>query len=250
MHSSSRTSGALPLAADSHIVHFYEGSAALTDDVAGFLADGFGSGQPGAVIAGEEHLQLIVAKLRDRGVDPDELVKQERLVLLDAHETLQSLMLVHSPSPQRFNIVVGGVIARLSRLNGNAPVRAYGEMVDVLWRTGNTVGALRLEELWNDLTRTHDFKLFCAYSMGHFMKASSADSLAAICERHTHVRPLGPVAETESAERRAEVAAFQQRVTSLEQTLREREQRERDLQASLRRLAVTDQPGGDAARPS
>lgn len=250
MHSSSRTSDALPLAADSHVVHFYEQSAALTDDVAGFLADGFEAGQPGAVIAGEEHLQLIVAKLRDRGLDPDALVQQERLVLLDAHETLQSLMLVHSPSPQRFNIVVGGVIARLSRLNGNAPVRAYGEMVDVLWRTGNTVGALRLEELWNDLTRTHDFRLFCAYSMGHFMKASSAESLAAICERHTHVRPLGPVAETDSEERRAEVAAFQQRVISLEQTLRNREQRERDLQAALRRLAVTDHPGSDAARPS
>lgn len=250
MHSSTRTAGALPLTADSHIVHFYEQSASLTDDVAGFITDGFEAGQPGAVIAGEEHLQLIVAKVRARGFDPDALVQQDRLVLLDAHETLQSLMLVHSPSPQRFNIVVGGVIARLSRMNGNAPVRAYGEMVDVLWRTGNTVGALRLEELWNDLTRTHDFRLFCAYSMGHFMKASSADSLAAICERHTHVRPLGPVAETESAERRAEVAAFQERVISLEQTLREREQRERDLQAALRRLAVTGHPGGDGARPS
>jgi hypothetical protein len=243
MESSARTAGAVPLAADSHIVHFYEHSSALTDDVVVFLADGFDAGHPAAVIAAEEHLTLIADKLRARGFDPDALVQQDRLVLLDAHETLQSLMLVHSPSPQRFNVVVGGVIARLSRLNGNAAVRAYGEMVDVLWRAGNTVGALRLEELWNDLTRTHDFRLFCAYSMGHFIKASSIDSLTAICERHSHVRPIPSCADGDSPERRVEVAALQERVMQLEQSLREREQRERDLQASLRRLAVTRHPG-------
>lgn len=253
MHSTpARASGAAatPLGADSHTVHFYEHSASLMETVAAFLADGFEAGQPCVVIAGEEHLELLVARLRARGLDPDAAARLDRLVLLDAHETLRSIMMVHSPSPQRFTTVVGGAIARLSRLNGNAPVRAYGEMVDVLWRADNTVGALRLEELWNDLTRTHDFRLFCAYSMGHFYKASSADSLAAICERHTHVRPIAPAAATDTPERRAEVAALQERVIRLEQTLRDREQRERELQAALRRLAVSQERGSGPARPT
>lgn len=63
-------------------------------------------------------------------------------------------------------------------------IRAYGEMVDVLWKDGMTAAAIKLEILWNRLANTHDFSLLCGYAMGNFYKDASIDD---VCHHHTHV---------------------------------------------------------------
>ena len=94
------------------------------------------------------------------------------------------------PDPELFAATVGSAIEKRLRSSGGAGLRAYGEMVDVLWKSGNPEGALRLEELWNDLAHVHRFSLLCAYSMGNFYQQSDAALLQAVCERHTHVIPV------------------------------------------------------------
>jgi hypothetical protein len=56
-------------------------------------------------------------------------------------------------------------------------------MVDVLWRRGQTVAAVRLETLWNQLAQTHAFSLLCGYSMGNFYKDAMQDEIRS---HHTH----------------------------------------------------------------
>lgn len=62
--------------------------------------------------------------------------------------------------------MIGNVIASVT--DGRSRVRAFGEMVALLWAEGNHGGAIRLEELWNDLQNSHSFALFCAYPMNGF----------------------------------------------------------------------------------
>jgi hypothetical protein len=57
-------------------------------------------------------------------------------------------------------------------------------MVDVLWKRDQTAAAIRLEMLWNDLARSHQFGLLCGYAMGSFYKGSASDE---ICGAHSHV---------------------------------------------------------------
>ena len=65
-----------------------------------------------------------------------------------------------------------------------AAIRAYGEMVEVLWKRGQVAAAIRIENLWNDLARSHRFGLLCGYAMGNFYKGSATND---ICRVHTHV---------------------------------------------------------------
>ena len=76
------------------------------------------------------------------------------------------------------------VIEQVSRGRTNCTVRAYGEMVDVLWKNGQDVAAIRLEMLWNKLAATHRFSLLCGYAMGTFYKDSS---ISDIHRQHSHV---------------------------------------------------------------
>ncbi len=64
-------------------------------------------------------------------------------------------------------------------------IRAYGEMVDVLWKQGKADAAIRLEMLWNMLAQRYGFALLCGYSMGNFHKDTKG--FEAICREHTHV---------------------------------------------------------------
>lgn len=223
---------------DFHAVQFYEHRDFLVAEVSDYLAQGLIAGQPCVVVAREEHGAAFVSGLQQKGFDTDRLTATGRLEVMDAHDALAQFMIVNSPSPQRFNSVVGGAIARASRSNGSTSVRAYGEMVDILWAAGNTVGALRLEELWNNLAETHDFRLHCAYSMNHFIRNGAADGLRHICQSHSHIARLEPLDGLDDAQRKQELEILQERLRALEQELLAREVRERELQAAMRRLAV------------
>src|SRR6185436_12284369 len=106
----------------------------------------------------------------------------------DARKTLSAFMTGPVPDPERFRAAIAPVLQGAAA-GGGTRVRAYGEMVDLLWKDGNPEGAIRLEELWNQLARAHDFGLFCAYAMGNFVKAADGDAFARICASHTHVVP-------------------------------------------------------------
>jgi hypothetical protein len=83
--------------------------------------------------------------------------------------------------------VVGGLIAEL-RLQ-YPTVRAYGEMVDVLWQRGERDAAIRLEEYWNELGRLQTFSLFCAYRMDPLDHGAYGGPLESVCRVHSHLIP-------------------------------------------------------------
>jgi len=77
-------------------------------------------------------------------------------------------------------------------------VRAYGEMVDILWQRGDKQAAIRLEQLWNEIGRLQTFSLLCAYAMDPLRGDTYAD-LESICRCHTHLIPARDYAELNEA---------------------------------------------------
>lgn len=167
-----------------HAVRFYKDSGSLCELVSGFLNEGFRLRQPAVIIATPEHRVGILEQLRWRGLDPEALQGERSLVLLDAHESLDQFMIDGTPALRPFRATVEPVLRAVNDAHPGAQVRAYGEMVDVLWKQGRTVAATRLEMLWNDLAQSHDFALLCGYAMGNFYKGAAVED---ICAHHSHV---------------------------------------------------------------
>src|SRR6185312_10486958 len=65
-----------------------------------------------------------------------------------------------------FAATVGDAVATLA--GAGLRIHAFGEMVALLWADGNRDGAIRLEELWNELGERRRFALFCAYPIADF----------------------------------------------------------------------------------
>lgn len=175
-----------------HAVQFYGDDESLFTTVAGFLSQGFVDGHPAIVIATEAHRAAILQHLRGRLIDVEKAQKMGSLIILDAQQTLDLFMLDGAPDEERFENSVGKLIGDvLAAGEDRVMIRAYGEMVDVLWKHGNPDAAIRLEILWNRLAQRHGFALLCGYSMGNFYKQTAG--FEAICREHTHV--VAPLAE-------------------------------------------------------
>ena len=167
-----------------HAVRFYENKTSLCRTVADFLAEGFREHQPGLVVATNAHILGVLDQLRARNFDVDRMQAAGELLLLDARGTLATFMADGMPDAAAFTTIVPAIIERLRGDRSDRTVRAYGEMVDVLWRQGKCEEAIELEILWNDLARSHAFSLLCGYAMGNFYKETDRRD---VCALHTHV---------------------------------------------------------------
>lgn len=179
-----------------HDVQFYRTEAQLTAAVVRFLATGVRVGQPIIVVATEAHRRDFARGLRVAGLDMDEVFGGRVGIWLDARETLASFMVGLLPDRELFIATVGSVFERLLNKRHYLVVRAYGEMVDLLWSDGNLEGAIRLEELWNELADQYKYSLLCGYSVDHFLHEAGVDDIRLVCERHTHALPFEPIGES------------------------------------------------------
>jgi hypothetical protein len=167
-----------------HGVRFYSDADSLCRIVGGFIGEGLERGDIAVVIATPEHTARIESCLRSRGIEVDEQKRQGRLMSFDARETLQLFMRDGMPNPGSFRRALSSALMQARRGREHCAIRAYGEMVDLLWKDGFEAAAIRLETLWNQLARTHDFKLLCGYSMGNFYKGVAIEEIQ---KQHSHL---------------------------------------------------------------
>jgi hypothetical protein len=181
--STEQTTSAAP-APHHHGVKFYGTDDSLFTTVAGFLAEGLIARQPAIIIATTAHREAIVEHLCGRLIDCAAAVRRGDLLMLDADDTLGLFMVNGMPDRELFEQSVGAIVQQT--LTGRPGImRAYGEMVDVLWKQGQSDAAIALEMLWNSLAHKHKFALLCGYAMGSFYKQSK--QFEAVCTQHSHV---------------------------------------------------------------
>jgi hypothetical protein len=149
-----------------HLVQTYSDDAFLAAVVGDYLAEGLTAGEGGVVIATPSHIEAFEAAVAKRGVDVRDAVVRSRLLFLDAERTLSQFMIDGSPDRTRFFSIMAAAFDRV-RASGSARIRAFGEMVDLLWGD-NLPATVQLEELWNEVLTDERLSLFCAYRFEPF----------------------------------------------------------------------------------
>ena len=140
--------------------------------------------QPAIVIARPTHLAQIEAELYARGFDVSRLKSTGDLLVVDAEHILEQFIIDGMPDRARFETAVIPLIEKSVLDRNKCVIRAYGEMVDVLWQSGQMAAAIKLEMLWNELGSDARFSLLCGYAMGNFYKDAV---IGDICDIHAHV---------------------------------------------------------------
>lgn len=170
------------IAPSDHIAHFYDDEDSFLLTLAGFIAEGLAKGESAIVIASPQHLAGLEHRLAKCGLDLAGALLEERYIAVDAEAALASFMRKDWPDDQLFAEMVGNLIRRASRKGRG--VRAFGEMVALLWAKGQQEATIRLEYLWNTFCRNYGFCLLCSYPRAGFTK-DPQQSIAEICGHHS-----------------------------------------------------------------
>jgi len=225
---SKRESPSAGVAPHRHAVQFYEQDEFLAAAVADFASSALAGDHAFVSIAAPAHQHAFARTLEARGTVLPVAPESERAIFLDARTLLDSFMRNELPDAAAFRANVGPVIASAAT-RSKGSVYAYGEMVDLLWRDGKIAAAVRLEELWNQLAREHDFVLLCAYAMENFADAERTDAFRDICGAHSHVLPTERYAAHDELAVLREVTRLQQRARALETEMVRRQSLETEL---------------------
>ena len=168
-----------------HSVQIYGNDTVFLETLCQFAGAGLRSGEGVIVIATPEHVAQLSILLQARGLDVAAAKAEDRLLACDAADTLAQFMVGGMPDEARFQAVVQSLMVR-ARGPENRKVRAFGEMVAILWERRAYAATVRLEQLWTGLTEAQRFELFCAYPRTVFPK-NAAESISEICRLHSRV---------------------------------------------------------------
>lgn len=177
-----------------HVVQIYENDKVFINSLEGYVGSGFLAGDSVIVIATTEHLKLLEDRLKKQGFDISSLTTIDRYIPIEAHEALSTFLINNWPDENLFIEFIVGLINRAQK--NNRKVRAFGEMVAILWEKGFNGATVQLENLWNQLHKKDGFSLFCAYPRIGFTQDAN-DSMETICSSHTKVMDGGSKPSTE-----------------------------------------------------
>jgi MEDS: MEthanogen/methylotroph, DcmR Sensory domain len=168
-----------------HLVQLFDSDESLADAVGAFLHEGFVRGETLLAVMDEQRWYAVAMRLSSWGVPVDQVMRSGQLTVRAAAETLKTFMRLGRADRDLFEDSVGALIRDLS--GRGAPLRIYGEMVNLLAAAGEYRAAHELEELWNNLGRRSVYRLFCGYAAAHFGDPRTLGALRRICASHSQV---------------------------------------------------------------
>ncbi len=167
-----------------HLVQIYEEDGTFLDFLEGFAAGGFEANESVIVVATRPHLLVLEDRLRHRGVSLNIARAKNQYLDFDAVTLLEKFMVNGWPHKVLFAETVSKLVSQAKA--DERRVRAFGEMVALLWARGESGAAVRLEHLWHQACHRDSFSLFCAYPRNGFTEDVD-ESIQEIHSLHSQV---------------------------------------------------------------
>lgn len=171
---------------EGHIVYPYRAEAHFVEAISMYARLGLRQGEAVIFVLTAAHFEPIKANLLRDGFHLEALQASGQLVFENAERLLATFLTHGKIDESQFKSKIGDVLAKATFHAGvilTRPVRIFGEMVNVIWKS-DPEATVRLEELWNEVLATYRCPLLCAYSLGGVESGLLPAELLA-CHTHT-----------------------------------------------------------------
>ena len=159
--------------------------AGLLNSFTRFIAAALRAGNPAIVIATTSHLNSLRRALKDEGLDVDDATQQGTYIALDVADMPSDIAVNGWPDFVRcFEPAYKAAKAEQPR------VALCGECAGRLWAEGRADAAIRLEQICNDLAKTNEMDILCAYPASGVQGEEHQEAFKRICAEHSAVHSL------------------------------------------------------------
>jgi len=172
-----------------HEVAFYADDGSVVDGYARFIESALESGNAVIVVVTEAHRVSLLSRLQADGVNVPAAIEEGNYIPLDAADALSRLTVNDTPDPVRCAKVIGDLITGAAkRVRGeHGRVVVCGEIAPTLLSKGNAEGAIKLEHLWDEITRGYGVHTLCGYLLSAFPDKENSPIFEGICAEHSAV---------------------------------------------------------------
>jgi DNA-binding NarL/FixJ family response regulator len=149
-----------------HEALYYSTEALLLDRWASVAEAALDTDATFYLVATPDHQQRLRAMLEARGANLPVAISEGRYVSVGVDEALSTFMVGDRLHEQRFWTFTTSLMLRLAKAStAEQPhIVACGECAPMLCVRGNAAAAVRLEQLWDELTRTFNLDTVCGFA--------------------------------------------------------------------------------------
>ena len=179
----------VPAITHCHEVGFYPDDASLLVGYARFIQSALEGGSPVIVVVIETHRVGLLSTLEANGVNVPAAVEQGSYIPVDAADALSRLMVDDMPDPVLCAKVIDDLVvgaAKVAQVE-HRRVSVCGEIAPTLLSKGNAEGAIKLEDLWDEITRGYGVHTLCGYLSSAFPNGENSPIFKRICAEHSAV---------------------------------------------------------------
>lgn len=161
--------GLAPAVAGTHVAQFYAHPGERDRAVVDWIRPALEKGAGAILICTPANAAAVRDGLRGHGLDPVALERAGRLHVVRARDLMSRFIDDEGPRPVTFRALAHDLVVKVRMACGDrhAEVRAWGEMVHLLWEGGRPDAAHRLEELWNEALPDANVHLLCSYDVSN-----------------------------------------------------------------------------------
>jgi DNA-binding NarL/FixJ family response regulator len=173
-----------------HEAVFHSDETSLLDDYARFAGSALEAGHAAIFIGNRSRREQIERRMQARGLDSDRIRKEGRYLPLDLEKVLSTFMLDGRFDDARFLSVATSLLMKAASAAPGERIRvaACGDGAWALWSEGRVEEAIRLEQLWDQLSKTYDIDVLCAYLAPAGGRDQGSDVFQRICAEHSSVQ--------------------------------------------------------------
>lgn len=175
--------------ARNHEAEFHSDERSFLGGFTRFIDAALRAGSPVIAVATPLHHQNLLERLEEHGVDGSAAIEQGCYIPLDVTKTLSSFMVNDLPDPVRFFGVAGNLLATAANAatGRHSRVSFCGEGTAILWAQGKADASIRLEQLWDEIAKTHNTNILCGFVLNSFQRQRESHIYQKICAVHSAV---------------------------------------------------------------
>jgi DNA-binding NarL/FixJ family response regulator len=172
-----------------HEFLFFSDDTVLLDTFARFIAAALKADNGAIAVVMKSQQESLRQRLKAESVDIDGAIQQGTFILLDVADALGWLLVDGLPDPVRFFKCFSGLIETASEAaKAEHPrVAICCASKGCLWGEGKMDAAIRLEQQCNDLAKTNEVDILCAYPSSCVYGAEDEHLLKIIYAEHSAV---------------------------------------------------------------
>jgi hypothetical protein len=168
-----------------HIVRICRNITGQAEILTSYIKEGLLNNEGVIVIARPSLRKIVLSKLDALGFDSQLIKNQGQVRFFDAEFLLSNILIDGVIEEQAFRNLVEIPIQTTQSKFGK--IRAFGEMVDILWQRDLQDMATQLEDLWEDLCAKQNLNFLCTYLLDNLDPNDYDSALEKIYKHHTYL---------------------------------------------------------------